>query len=208
MTPEIKITLHDGSEFKLRFPLLRRRIAVLVSGGLDSAVLYYIVKYLVIQDNRYEVTPYTLERNDGSKNHAQLIIDYVHDILECDRRNTTYIPISSTDNDTQVVEGISRVSKEPINLLYMGYIKTLPEHTLHGVPPPYVPVDNENFKSPLKDLTKAHVVDLAIKLGIEKIFELTHSCVYDIDGRCNNCNRCNERAWAFQQLSLIDPGIK
>lgn len=204
----MEIALFDDKVFKLRLPLLRRRVAVLVSGGLDSAVLYYIIKYLSLQDTRYEVTPYTLERNDGSKNHAQLVIDYVHDILDCDRKPTTYIPISETDNNRQVVEGIAKMSMESANLLYMGYIKTLPEHTLHGVPPPYVPVDREDFKSPLKDLTKIHVVDLAMRLGIEKIFELTHSCVYDIEGRCNTCNRCNERAWAFDQLSLIDPGVK
>ena len=208
MTPKLEMSLYDNTVFKLRLPLLRRRIAVLVSGGLDSALLYYLVKKLSLDDDRYTVIPYTLERNDGSKSHAQLVIDYVHDILKIDRLSTSYIPLSNTDSNLQVAEGITLVLKKSINLLYMGHIKTLPEHALHGVPTPYVPVDYEGFNNPFKDLTKAHVVDLVTKLNIEKIFELTHSCVYDMDDRCNVCNRCNERAWAFEQLGLIDPGTK
>lgn len=208
MTPKLELLLYDNTAFKLQLSLLRRRIAILVSGGLDSALLYYLVKKLSLEDDRYIVTPYTLERLDGSKNHAQSVIDYVHDTLQVDRTITNYIPIVNTDSNLQVAEGMSLVLKEPINILYMGHIKILDEHALHGVPTPYVPIDSDLVKNPLKDLTKAHVVDMITKLNIEQLFLLTHSCVYNIDGRCNQCNRCNERAWAFDQLGLADPGIK
>jgi hypothetical protein len=208
MIPKLEISLFDDSVFSIRFPPLRYNIAVLVSGGLDSALLYYLVKYLSMQDARYKVTPYTLERKDGSKTHAQEIIDYVHDTLGCERKDTTYIPITNEDTNLQVAEGIRSLLTFNKNskVLYMGYILTLSEHTLHGVPSPYYPKDSDFFKSPLKDFTKAHVVNLIVKLNVEKLFEITHSCVYDIDGRCNECNRCNERAWAFKQLGLVDPG--
>jgi len=166
------------------------------------------VKKLSLEDDSYVVTPYTLERQDGSKNHAQMIIDYVHDMLGVDRLTTNYIPITAKDSNLQVAEGMRLVLKEPINILYMGHIKILPEHALHGVPTPHVPFDHENTKNPFKDLTKVHIVDIVAKLNIEQLFVLTHSCVYDIAGRCNKCNRCNERAWAFSQLGLVDPGIK
>jgi predicted phosphoadenosine phosphosulfate sulfurtransferase len=208
MTPKIELTLFDDTKFKLQLSLLRRRIAVLVSGGLDSAVLYYLVKYLSLQDSRYDVTPYTLDREDGSKTHAQPVIDYVHDKLNCDRRLTRYVPLSTQDSNMQVSQGLSLVLKKTTNIIYLGYIKTLPEHAMHGVPPPFVAIDTEIVKHPFMSLTKAHIVDIAIKLDTIKLFELTHSCVYDIVGRCGVCNRCNERAWAFEQLSLDDPGTK
>ena len=66
----------------------------------------------------------------------------------------------------------------------------------------------ENYSAALKDLNKAHIVQLIVQLGLEKLFTLTHSCVYDIDTPCGDCNRCNERAWAFTQLGLIDPSTK
>jgi hypothetical protein len=208
MTPKLEILLFDNTTFKLQLPLLRRNIGVLVSGGLDSALLYYMAKSLEIQDARYKVTPYTLERDDCSKNHAQLVVDYVHDKLSIERVSTRYMPILQTDSDAQVAEGISKLLKERLSLVYVGIITTLPEHALHGVGSPYFPVDYELVNYPLKQLTKDQVVDMIMKLGIDKLFELTHSCVYDIDIPCGMCNRCNERAWAFSQLGLVDPGIK
>lgn len=208
MTPKLEILLFDNTTFKLQLPLLRRNIGVLVSGGLDSALLYYMAKSLEIEDARYKVTPYTLERDDGSKNHAQLVIDYVHDKLKIERLSTMYMPIVQTDSNAQVAEGISKLLKERLSLVYVGIITTLPEHALHGVGSPYFPVDYELVNYPLKQLTKDQVVDMIMKLGIDKLFELTHSCVYDIDIPCGMCNRCNERAWAFRQLGLVDPGIK
>lgn len=206
MTPKLEISLFDGTTFKLQLPLLRRNIGVLVSGGLDSALLYYMAKSLEIQDARYKVIPYTLNRADGSKNHAQLIIDYVHDKLKIERLSTIYMPILQTNSNAQVTEGISKLLKEKLSLVYVGIITTLPKHALHGVGSPYFPVDYELVNYPLKHLTKDHVVDMIIKLDIDELFTLTHSCVYDTVGRCNKCNRCNERAWAFSQLGLIDPG--
>ena len=191
----IKLTLH-------------RRIGVLVSGGLDSALLYYLIKKLTLTDDRYSVIPYTIIRNDGSSRYAQPVIDYVHEVLGIEHQYATKLDIDETDSELQVAAGMRELRNTDRNLIYIGIIQTLEEHALHGVPKPYVPVNSEMFNYPLKDLTKAHIVQLTIQLGLEKLFTLTHSCVYDIDTPCGNCNRCNERAWAFTQLGLIDPSTK
>lgn len=204
MTPKLQLTLFDDTDFSFRLPFLQRRIAVLVSGGLDSALLYYLVKTLAVQDDRYTVIPYTLERKDGSKRHAQQVIDYVHDKLDIDRIETTYVPITETDNERQVSEGISKVLQTKNNILYVGLIRTLPEHALHGVPTPVIPKDSVTVMFPFRDLYKTHVVDMIQKLQITELYGLTHSCVYDIEHNCNKCNRCNERHWAFQTLDIID----
>ena len=185
---------------------LHRRIGVLVSGGLDSALLYYLIKKLTLTDDRYSVIPYTITRNDGSSRYAQPVIDYIHKILGIEQQYATKLDIAETDSELQVAAGMRELHKTNRNRIYIGIIQTLEEHALHGVPKPYVPVNSEMFNYPLKDLTKAHVVRLIIQLGLEKLFTLTHSCVYDIDTPCGTCNRCNERAWAFSQLGLIDPG--
>ena len=187
---------------------LHRRIGVLVSGGLDSALLYYLIKKLTLTDDRYSVIPYTIIRNDGSSRYAQPVIDYVHEVLGIEHQYATKLDIDETDSELQVAAGMRELRNTDRNLIYIGIIQTLEEHALHGVPKPYVPVNSEMFNYPLKDLTKAHIVQLTIQLGLEKLFTLTHSCVYDIDTPCGNCNRCNERAWAFTQLGLIDPSTK
>jgi asparagine synthetase B (glutamine-hydrolysing) len=191
----IKLTLH-------------RRIGVLVSGGLDSALLYYLIRKLTLSDNRFSVVPYTITRNDGSARYAQPVIDYVHEILGIEQQYATKIVIDETDSELQVAAGMRKLHNTDRNLIYIGIIETLEEHALHGVPKPYVPTNSERFNYPLKDLNKAHIVQLIAQLGLEKLFTLTHSCVYDIDTPCGTCNRCNERAWAFSQLGLIDPSTK
>jgi hypothetical protein len=185
---------------------LHRRIGVLVSGGLDSALLYYLIKKLTLSDDRYSVMPYTITRNDGSSRHAQPVIDYVHEILGIEQQYSTRLEIDQPDSELQVAAGMRELHKTNRNRIYIGIIQTLEEHALHGVPKPYVPINSEMFNYPLKDLTKDHIVQLIIRLGLEKLFTLTHSCVYDIDIPCGVCNRCNERAWAFRQLGLNDPG--
>lgn len=185
---------------------LHRRIGVLVSGGLDSALLYYLIRKLTLTDNRFSVVPYTITRNDGSSRYAQPVIDYVHEILGIEQQYATKLDIDETDSELQVAAGMRELHNTDRNLIYIGIIQTLEEHALHGVPKPYVPINSERFNYPLKDLNKAHIVQLIIQLGLEKLFTLTHSCVYDIDTPCGHCNRCNERAWAFTQLGLIDPG--
>jgi 7-cyano-7-deazaguanine synthase in queuosine biosynthesis len=204
----IKLESTAGDDVRLvTIPLtLRFRIGVLVSGGLDSALLYYLIRKLTLSDDRYSVIPYTITRNDGSARHAQPVIDYVHEILGIEQQYSTKIDIDETDSELQVAAGMRELRTTNRNLIYIGIIETLEEHALHGVPKPYVPTNSELFNYPLKDLTKAHIVQLIIQLGLEKLFTLTHSCVYDIDTPCGTCNRCNERGWAFSQLGLIDPG--
>ena len=187
---------------------LHRRIGVLVSGGLDSALLYYLIRKLTLSDDRYSVIPYTIIRNDGSSRYAQPVIDYVHEILGVEQQYATKLDIDETDSELQVAAGMRELRNTDRNLIYIGIIQTLEEHALHDVPKPYVPTNSERFNYPLKDLNKAHIVQLIVQLGLEKLFTLTHSCVYDIDIPCGVCNRCNERAWAFSQLGLIDPGTK
>lgn len=206
----IKLESTVGDDVRLvAIPLtLRFRIGVLVSGGLDSALLYYLIRKLTLSDNRFSVVPYIITRNDGSSRYAQPVIDYVHEILGIEQQYATKLDIDETDSELQVAAGMRELRNTDRNLIYIGIIQTLEEHALHGVPKPYVPTNSERFNYPLKDLTKAHIVQLIIQLGLEKLFTLTHSCVYDIDTPCGDCNRCNERAWAFNQLGLIDLGTK
>ena len=191
----IKLESTVGDDVRLvAIPLtLRFRIGVLVSGGLDSALLYYLIRKLTLSDNRFSVVPYIITRNDGSSRYAQPVIDYVHEILGIEQQYATKLDIDETDSELQVAAGMRELRNTDRNLIYIGIIQTLEEHALHGVPKPYVPTNSERFNYPLKDLTKAHIVQLIIQLGLEKLFTLTHSCVYDIDTPCGDCNRCNER---------------
>lgn len=192
----------DVRTFNLKLPFLQRRIGVLVSGGLDSALLYYCLR--LIENKNYTVTPYTITRNDGSNTHAQQVIDCVNNILNKKTQTTTIVPISEQNSELQVSAGMRVLFNTNHNIFYIGLIETLSEHAI-GVPKPWTPVDSLRVNFPFKNLNKSHIVDLIYKFDITELLNITHSCVYPT-GRCNVCNRCNERHWAFTKLGLVDPG--
>ena len=58
--------------------------------------------------------------------------------------------------------------------------------------------------TPLIDLTKAQIIELGRKLGVD--YGLTHSCYDPVDGlACGSCDSCLLRARGFAQLGLTDP---
>ena len=207
MIPKIKIEcgpVNDIRTLNMSLSYVRRKIGVLVSGGLDSALLYYLLQTLV--DDRYTITPFTITRNDGSNVHAQLVIDYVNHVLNKPKQISTILSINEPDSNMQVEAGMREIIKQNVNVTYIGLIETLPIHCIN-VAGPYNPIDTDNFVYPFKNLNKSHIVDLIYKLNQTELFNITHSCVSE-KNRCGICNRCNERKWAFNQLGLTDPGTQ
>jgi len=191
---------------KLNFYLnpLRRKVGVLVSGGMDSALLYYLlVKLNVEQGFTHKITPYTILRKDGSCQFAQSIIDYVHNQFKLPQVLTEIVG-DTTLSETQQVESGCRDVLEKSNILYLGLIEELAIHTI-GWRDPVKWIEEETRKYPFKNLNKSHIVDLIYHFNQETLFELTRTC--NISGpRCGSCNGCNERQWGFDQLGKIDPG--
>lgn len=183
---------------------LRRRIGVLVSGGMDSALLYYLlVKLNSEQGFTHTIVPYTILRKDGSCQFAQSIIDYVHDIFGLPHIPTTVVGDPNLSESLQVESGCIDVLTKS-NIVYLGIIEELEIHTI-GWRPPIKWTDTENRKYPFKNLNKSHIVDLIFQFNQERLFELSRTC--NIPGpRCNVCNGCNERKWGFDQLERIDLG--
>lgn len=204
MIPKIKFlvgTDNDIRELKIELPFLQRRIGVLVSGGLDSSLLYYLLKSII--NEKYTLTPYIINRNDGSMPYALNVIKHIDSLFNHESK-FNIVEINEPDSDLQVSAGIGTIlSTNKVNVLYVGIIQTLPEHCI-GVSGPYVPTDSTLLKYPFKNLNKVHIVDCIKKLKLEHLFAITQSCVYN--NNCRICNRCNERNWAFKQLKLIDYG--
>jgi Queuosine biosynthesis protein QueC len=185
---------------------IRKRIGVLVSGGMDSALLYYLlVKLNVEQGFTHTVTPYTILRKDGSPQYAQSIIDYVHDLFQLPYIATQVVGDPTLHEGMQVESGAKDVlllSKS--NVIYLGLIEELAAFTI-GWRDPIKWTEPADRRYPLMNLNKSHIVDLIIQFKQEKLFEMTHSC--NMFGKCNNCNGCNERSWGFKQMGYTDPGI-
>ena len=183
---------------------LRKRIGVLVSGGMDSALLYYLLVKLNVESGlTHKITPYTILRKDGSSQYAPDIINHVHDLFNLPLTTTEIVGDPTLAENMQVETG-ARDALKKSNILYMGLIEELAAFTI-GWRDPIKWNNSDSRLYPLKDLNKSHIVDLIIQFKQEKLFELTHSCI--MSGKCYNCNGCNERSWGFEQMGYADPGI-
>jgi 7-cyano-7-deazaguanine synthase in queuosine biosynthesis len=184
---------------------IRKRIGVLVSGGMDSALLYYLlVKLNVEQGFTHKITPYTIIREQGSIEYAQPIVDYVNNLFGIATSTIEIVGDNTLAENQQVESGCVDVLKKS-NLIYLGLIEELEVHTI-GWRPPIKWKESENRLYPFKDLNKSHLVDLIFQFKQEKLFELSHTC--NLPGpRCGACNGCNERRWGFEQMGYADPGI-
>jgi len=186
-------------------PILRRP-GILISGGMDSALLYYLlIRLNVEQGSTHKITPYTILRKDGSPQYVQPIIDYVHDSFGLPHIATTVVGDPTLPESRQVESGVKEVlSSTTSHIMYLGLIEELEIHTI-GWRPPIKWKETENRLYPFKDLNKSHIVDLIFQFKQEKLFELSHTC--NMPGpRCGACNGCNERSWGFEQMGYADPG--
>jgi 7-cyano-7-deazaguanine synthase in queuosine biosynthesis len=182
---------------------------IMLSGGLDSAVLLYLMLKACPTAN---IQIFYIAKYDGSYTYLDKIIQYL---------NTAFgivlpapIEVGSPDiHHTQINQtGIKHVLfKYPkIEKLFIGINQNPPQPW--GDPKwvfPIRPTENTNprLDMPFMMLYKTHIVDLALQENQENLLMLTHTCTEQVTGSCMKCFQCNERAWAFEKLNVLDPAL-
>jgi diphthamide synthase (EF-2-diphthine--ammonia ligase) len=195
----------DQRTLKLELPTDPLKIAIFISGGIDSALLYY----LLLEENSrmgniHNIVPVTVLRKEGSKYFAKPVVAHVRSMFGLSYVDPIVVGNNTLPEEQQVKSGVHEVFKLKFDRAYTGLIEQLPQHMIGWQPIPYS--ETVEFKAPLSKLNKSHIIDLCAQLNLENLFYITHSCSAQEIGRCNNCNGCNERSWAFEQLNLTDPG--
>jgi hypothetical protein len=182
-----------------------KRLGIFVSGGMDSALLYYLFCKLN-HDAGYthKIIPYTVLRQEGAKKYALPIINHIHRHFQQPVQTLKVAGDPTLPEDQQVKSGVMEVlQKKWADIVYVGVIEALEIHMVGWQPIPAK--ETEVFKTPLHNLNKSHIIDLLLQLGQQDLLFKSHSCITS-EGRCGTCNGCNERSWGFDQLQLIDTG--
>lgn len=195
---------HDRRTMTIELPTKREKIGVLISGGLDSAILYFLIS----EENArlgelHEIIPFTVARKEGSKYFAHSVIEYVQLFYGIPLKAPLEVGDNTLEEIEQVASGVKDIMACGCDKVYVGAITQLPQHMTGWKI--YKIVETPTFKVPFINLTKDHVVDIIAQCKQDAIFHITHSCDQSL-GRCGLCNGCNERAWGFEQMNLIDPG--
>lgn len=189
----------DRRTVDITIPYANSKIGVFVSGGLDSALLYYL-----LQKNNHELNnnliPIVVIKKGSNLDQVKKLLNFLqaNDPL-------VYYAYGSSNGLLLMQSVIKQIYQfRTFKQVYLGVIDELPEFLQGWEPHRFV---NNNWAvGPMAHLNKSHTIDLVNQLGLTKLFELTHSCAEQSIGRCQVCNRCRERAWGFEQMSLIDYG--
>jgi len=181
-----------------------KRIAVCVSGGWDSAVLWHII-YEECKKRGQSCRPYTVPKIDGA-------VKYANQVLKWSGYDTDTNVVGSIDSDNPsdyvksgvseiLVEGYADVVYTAVTAYYDEMEPDQDRILTKGTPfETLVP-------QPFAEMTKDEVVQIAFDLGIaEDIMDITHSCTELDEGRCGYCPWCKEREWAFKQIDKVDKG--
>ena len=206
-------------------------IGVVVSGGLDSTVLWHYM-YGICKERNQKIIPFTVPKNDGALTYAIRMLEWstkrygdktLHPIVI----NSKGVDWSKKDYQgeevaRQLIDGI----KEIMDLGLAGYVYTgvneyPPNYetlcSYHTPGPRNLSRDSDvNYRGrpvsdivrqPFADYTKADIIKFANDLGIlDEVAELSHSCVELIRGRCGECFWCKEREWGFAEAGHVDKG--
>lgn len=193
----------DLRTLTISLPEQPSKIGIFVSGGIDSALLYYLLN-LENKNKKHTIVPLSIMRKEGSKYFSHLVVAHINETLELPMSKPIIVGKPNLPEDQQVKSGVVEAFQQGFDYIYVGVIEQL---DIHMVGWQAIPAqETEKFKTPFSKLNKSHIIDLVHRLGQDSLFNITHSCsTYEL-GRCKSCNGCNERKWAFDQLNLTDPG--
>lgn len=194
----------DPKTVEISLPAEPKKIGVLISGGLDSAILFY----LLMQENKnigniHSIVPLSIIRREGSKYFANLVIGHVLQEFGMPFELPMLVGTNRLPEHEQVRSGIMESRLRGIDICFLGLIDQLPQHMIgyHQI----LYTESEKVQAPLKHLNKNYIIELVKHFKQEALFYITHACTTFEIGRCNDCNGCNERAWGFSQLGEVDP---
>lgn len=185
------------------------RYGIMLSGGLDSAVLLY----LMLKDcPSADIQPFYIAKHDGSHNYIPGIVSHLEETFNTRIRKP--IKVGTPDvphtvvNQTGTREALYRYPD--IRYIYLGINQNPPQPW--GNPNwvfPVRPTENNHPRlvMPFMMLHKTHVVDILLQENQHELLRLTHTCTEQPKGRCGVCFQCGERAWAFEQLDAQDLGV-
>ena len=182
----------------------KAKVGILMSGGIDSWVLYNILK---LDFSKPEIVIFNIKRGDGYDTAKRVkLLTGISDIIEVDELTTQLADYDS--EGSRVSKGAHHIMNNySIDELYLGtniipHTEYFPEFISQGKPKRLWSYREDSpFKLPLLHLYKYHIIDLANRNNID--LSQTQSCLHKLTEHCGKCWQCLEKQWAYKQLENI-----
>lgn len=192
-----------------------KRIGVLVSGGMDSAILLFLIlKEIKDLNLSVDLTVYNIPNvNDGAMGYSRQVVDYLEKYFDT-KINLKNVG-SGSASSLQLITAPAKLLLETgeVDVLYSGQnqfpeeAKTWPAYKdaagFFKRRSPETP-DSDHAKFPFIRLEKYHILEIYKQSGVLDLARITHSCTARVNGKCQECLWCKERTWAFTKLGLED----
>lgn len=177
----------------VNIPLGHQSVGILMSGGLDSWVLYSL---LIKHIDPEQLNIFNIKRPDGIDS-ASKIRDLTNrsDVVEIDLVDTVKKSIDVVIDlypNTQIFTAVNIIP----------HTDYFPEFGDDERPRRPWKIDWPSVNVPFHHLYKYHIIDLAVRNGID--VSNTSSCTRLPNKHCGECWQCRERRWGFEQLNLED----
>ena len=186
---------------------LTKRYGIMLSGGLDSAVLLYL---LISNEPNIQLQPFTIPKFDGAAQYADPVIEYINNKFNVSIPKTILVGNPMAHHRLQSATAVLEIfSKHNIDQLYIAINKNPTELLEYPGAPSRASVSNDaRICLPFVNMLKDEIIKILVDNNELGLSEITHTCTEQSQGRCGVCWQCTERKWAFSQLNLIDHGLK
>jgi len=205
-------------DIKKYIPEENKRVGVMVSGGWDSACLWYMVKK-ICTERGMSCEPFVVPKLDGALVASQNVIKTLSKKLGVSYQEPTVVGKELSNNPWDyVTNGAWDIFGETaddrlVDFLFVGMTAFDDEvHQRHEKEDPHPRFEPEEWMRefvawPFENHTKDKTIKLGFDIGIaDVIMPITHSCTELQEGRCNKCYWCTERQWAFEKAGYLDTG--
>ena len=182
-----------------------KHYGILLSGGLDSAVLLYL---LIKSNPTIKIQPFNIPKADGAYLYADPVVDHFNQKFKLDIPKTIRVGDPTAYHRLQSTTAIRDIfANYPVDHLFIGINQNPPElANLDGAPKRDTKSTDPRIIFPFVDLYKHNILEFMYANNQEDLVDITHSCTEQQIGRCNQCWQCTERMWAFKQLDKTDTG--
>jgi len=182
-----------------------KKYGILLSGGLDSAILLYL---LIKNNPSINLQTFTIDKSDGAYLYADPVIDHFNRKFSLSIPKTIKVGDPTVFHRQQSVTAVKDIFEQyPVDHLFIGINQNPPELAkLSGAPVRDKQSLNPRILYPFVDLYKHNILEIMYDNQQQDLIDITHSCTERQHGRCNICWQCKERAWAFEKLGKTDTG--
>lgn len=187
------------------------RIAVLLSGGLDSAVMLSLILMAKQKENLdLNIIAINVMRGRGTEEFSESMLNAINSHFN-EKIVLHHIKVPpNVDDATAILHSTAPLTNAPALFKNIFCGSTTNPPIDHPGAPIRASVDKQHafikWRMPFLHCDKSHTVALMKHLGLDFIEELSHTCTETESLRCGECFQCTERAWAYSELGLIDKG--